>query len=294
MTGTDGTGKSVAVKVLNHPADSNYEEQKTEILGQAKLLKPLEHANILEFIGIGEDLRGGNLYLVSPWMRNGSLRTYLTEKSDVSRPPFLLQTASALAYLHENKIIHGEINASNILVSSDTEPKALLSGFSLSRKVDDITTPGLRAGGGAVRWQAPELWNGNAHKSFKTDTYAFGMTIYEVLTGKVPFHQHLTHSVLLKSICTEKERPQRDSKNCPAGESWGYLWETAERCWHTDAGDRPSMKTVHGWLVNKKVDEGDTSRPTPDTTTLDLGGATPGPASPSRSPPTPKTTMGSN
>ncbi|KAG8895298.1 hypothetical protein FRB99_000657 [Tulasnella sp. 403] len=283
---------AVAVKALTcNRTDNDYKEQKKDILEQAELREKLKNDNVLPFIGIGVDIQD-QLYLLSPWMSNGSLKDYLINinNKDVSRPPFLLQTASALTYLHENKIIHGEINASNILVSSDEVPRALLSGFGLSRKVDDLTRPGLRAGGGAVRWQAPELWDGNAHKSVKTDTYAFGMTIYEVLTGKVPFDKCKSHHALLDKV--QRERPPKEPKKCPhSKESWEYLWEVAERCWQADAGDRPSMKTVHGWLEKQAVDDGDTTRPTPSTAPFVLGEATPGAASSSRNPPTPKTTM---
>lgn len=81
-----------------------------------------------------------------------------------------------MAYLHEMGVVHGDVKGGNVLVSSNLH--ALLCDFGLAKTVDATTSTSLK-GAGTVRWQAPELFN-DAPRSFKTDVYAFGMTIYEV------------------------------------------------------------------------------------------------------------------
>lgn len=93
--------------------------------------------------------------------------------------PQLFQTALAIAYLHHQcKLIHGDIKGENILVSN--EHTALLTDFGLARPRDVLTSDGQK-GMGTLPWQSPELLiDENASKSYESDMYAFGMTIYEV------------------------------------------------------------------------------------------------------------------
>lgn len=87
-----------------------------------------------------------------------------------------MQIAEGLAYLHDAGVVHGDVKAENVLVGDDFH--ALLCDFGLSRMVDARTHTSL-AGTGSLRWQAPELMDGG-HKTFESDVYAFGLTIYQV------------------------------------------------------------------------------------------------------------------
>lgn len=86
------------------------------------------------------------------------------------------ELASALAYLHAQGIIHGDIKGANVLVA--TGAKILVCDFGLAKMVD-TKTPTSRVGLGTLRWLAPELLD-SASKTFKSDVYAFGLTTYEV------------------------------------------------------------------------------------------------------------------
>ena len=104
-----------------------------------------------------------------------------------------MEASSAVAYLHEHGVIHGDIKASNILVSYDVDVHALLCDFGLARQAEDATSVGLR-GAGTVRWQSPELWTENARKSFQSDVWAFGITTYEVCQALRCVKQSLTEA----------------------------------------------------------------------------------------------------
>ncbi|KAG8897206.1 hypothetical protein FRB99_008362 [Tulasnella sp. 403] len=259
MVGINEKAGTVAVKFLRHTADDAYEEQAKRIRQEARVWQELKHPNILQFIGIAED-DAHRLYLLSPWMENGSLKLYLPRHPDADRSKFILQSAGAIVYLHENDIIHGDIKASNILVSSGTEPKALICDFGLSRSNNERTLPGLK-GTGTVRWQAPELWD-NQSKTYQSDSYSFGMTIYEVqyslhdvLSGNEPYHDCKVHANLLARI-NRNERPPKTPEACPHSDTpWKYMWDVAEQCWKALPDERPSMKTVYRWLQNKAVDD---------------------------------------
>lgn len=159
----------------------------------------LDFVYLLHFIGIY--YMSGTMCLVSPFVENGSLPKYLKRHPDANRRRLvgstlrlkssltyervgfqLFETALAIAYLHKCELIHGDIKGENILVSR--EHTVLLSDFGLSRPQGDPTSVGQR-GMGTIPWQSPEVLMG-ASKSFESDMYAFGMTIYEVWARSLP------------------------------------------------------------------------------------------------------------
>lgn len=84
-----------------------------------------------------------------------------------------------MAYLHEKGVVHGDVKGANVLISAAVG--ILLCDFGLAKMVDASTSTSC-AGLGTLRWQAPEIIDG-ASKSFGSDVYAFGLTIYEVSTA---------------------------------------------------------------------------------------------------------------
>ncbi|KAG8885942.1 hypothetical protein FRB99_004410 [Tulasnella sp. 403] len=106
----------------------------------------------------------------------------------------------------------------------------------------DVSNPGSR-GDSSLQFQAPELWMG-VLRCPKSDVYAFGMLIYQVLTGKYPFEHLTTHSSILNTVMRLHGRPPTDLPRTPAGEDCAPLWEIAEKCWHTDPIKRPTMEDV--------------------------------------------------
>lgn len=88
----------------------------------------------------------------------------------------ICQLAEALAYLHEVGVVHGDVKGANVLVSPTLSVQ--LADFGLSKVAGCATNPSL-AGVGSIRWQAPEIMN-EEPKTYKTDVYSFGLTIFEV------------------------------------------------------------------------------------------------------------------
>lgn len=86
------------------------------------------------------------------------------------------ELASALAYLHRQGVVHGDVKGANMLVSRDI--KILLCDFGLAKIIGSTTSTSC-TGLGTLRWQAPELWD-DSPKTYKSDVYAFGFTVYEV------------------------------------------------------------------------------------------------------------------
>lgn len=202
---------------------------------EAETWKQLRHPHILQFLGTLK--RDGHVYLVSPFINNGTLVEYLFRNPDVGRVRLLRETADAIRYLHSQNVVHGDIKGTNILVSDDAH--VLLCDFGLAKTIGSNTSGSVK-GAGSLRWMSPELWD-NEPRTFASDVYAFGMTIAEVLAGKEPF-AHLSNPVaLVVAVKWKNERPVKDPVLSPNGESYEEGWNVAAACWPTNPSERISM-----------------------------------------------------
>ncbi|KAG8896324.1 hypothetical protein FRB99_008938, partial [Tulasnella sp. 403] len=243
--GAGPNGRQIALKRYRIAMHGYGKEDLQVIENKAKMWRDLEHEFILPFLGIGQDPTG-LLYLASPWMDNGILPTFLRENSETAdRPRFILEVAEALHYLESKRVIHGDIKAANILVSADHH--ALLCNFELSTLFSVAMQKALK-GAGSTPWQSPEILK-NEPKSYASDIYAFGMTIYEVLTSSIPFHGREPPAIMY-AVVHQDERPTR----LEAIGSHAYLWDIAERCWNKDPENRPSIQTVLRWIQRRKCE----------------------------------------
>ncbi|KIO31705.1 hypothetical protein M407DRAFT_67620, partial [Tulasnella calospora MUT 4182] len=202
---------------------------------EAATWRRLKHRHILEFLGTFQ--RDGHFYLVSPFMENGTLLEYLGRNPDIDRVRLLGQTADAINYLHIKDVLHGDIKASNILISR--EASVLLCDFGLARMTDSDTSS-LMKGAGSTRWMAPELFN-KEPKSTETDIHAFGMTIAEVLKGEVPLKHLSSQGAIMLAVMTG-ERPSEYPRSSSAGIPYDTAWGVAKACWEPDPSERISIR----------------------------------------------------
>ncbi|KAG8912373.1 Transcriptional regulatory protein sin3, partial [Tulasnella sp. 417] len=118
----------------------------------------------------------------------------------------LCDTADAVQYLHKEGIVHGDLKANNILVGDNG--RSMLCDFGLTKSIDSKTSTTMR-GAGTLRWQSPELWN-DSPKTPESDVYAFGMTVAEVLTGKIPFANCQNDWAVMQAVMWKDARPLRE------------------------------------------------------------------------------------
>ncbi|KDQ17174.1 hypothetical protein BOTBODRAFT_105820 [Botryobasidium botryosum FD-172 SS1] len=148
-----------------------------------KVWKRLRHPNVMPFIGsivFESPMRA--LFLISPWMENGDLGTYIKANPKADRLRLLTQIATGLEYLHTSDVVHGDLKAANVFISGTGD--ARIGDFGLSEVVSEMTgdTQGYSSAwkyGGNPRWQAPELWS-DYKRTKPSDMFAFGRVIYEV------------------------------------------------------------------------------------------------------------------
>ncbi|KAG9023484.1 hypothetical protein FRB95_013005, partial [Tulasnella sp. JGI-2019a] len=257
------TRLKVAVKRLRVlGGDGTHTQGAKEKLDQeVGVRSSLTHENILPFYGmVGMT---GEFYLIYPWMEHRDLARFLTTRleyfglplprdhlisvamgaafSDFNEANTIRGIASGIAYLHAHGIVHGDIKGENILLNPSLQP--LISDFSLTKSVAvDATATSM--GSGAPRWTSPELIDSDTPRKTKdSDVYAFGMTIVEVLTGRVPFYHLLSSFQVYKAIAVDNQRPKFEPLSCN-GRDFRDLWELAESCWQKNPDDRPDADDI--------------------------------------------------
>ncbi|KAG8941882.1 Receptor-interacting serine/threonine-protein kinase 3 [Tulasnella sp. 424] len=156
-----------------------------------------------------------------------------------------LQGASTgLAYLHglDPSIAHGGLKPENILILDDLT--AALCDFGTSRVLVDLGLPtGTTAGAGAgtAVYQARELILGESPPTPASDVYAMAGVILVTLSGKVPFWQEKTASVVFIRVCMGRKCDPIYHPELPANDP---LWELLSQCWEPEPVDRPSANEV--------------------------------------------------
>ncbi|KAJ3062324.1 hypothetical protein HDU99_005254, partial [Rhizoclosmatium hyalinum] len=189
--------------------------------------------------------------LVTPYLKNGNILQYSKLYPGHSLR-LLTETASTMSALHSLGILHGALRSSNVLV--DDAGKAVVADFGLWEYRRDVGIDGL-ARNGWRRWTAPEVLRGGNLKPH-SDVYSFAMTMYEILSGNMPFHNTLNdpddpnsgfdpdteESDIARLVLFDSIRPTRPS-HCP-----DKFWALIESCWIQDPLQRPSFSSIEGQL----------------------------------------------
>ena len=206
--------RSVAVKFLK--ADLQGEpELRDRFEREARVIAMLRHPNIVQIFDF--DSYQNQPYLVMEYVPGTSLGTYLrslhkkNERLDYLQVLELLKKiADALTYAHKNNVIHRDVKPSNILLTSRSAPvseeqplpqdvEPILTDFGLVRFIQSNTQTSTGTITGTPAYMSPEQARGDRVDA-RTDVYSLGITLYEMLAGRVPFEADTTLSVLHKHI----------------------------------------------------------------------------------------------
>ncbi|TFK66838.1 kinase-like protein [Pluteus cervinus] len=240
----DWNSTPVALRVFRH--DAGGIPSKARITHEIETWSRLRHPHILQFLGA--NITNEPPFIVTPYLNNGNARDYVLTQPNADRLNILHDACLGLTYLHSQNVIHGDVKGLNILI--DDAGRAVLSDFGLSRVKSDAS---LRASKvttsvvGSRNWMSPErLDGGSLNKS--VDIYAFGMTIYELYTGDVPFG-HVNHDELFNLVVIRNRRPDRPDDHEALG-LVDELWDIAERCWIVNPIERPTASALCDYLIN--------------------------------------------
>ncbi len=194
--------RKVAIKVLRQ--DTGAPTALPRFRAESQTIAQLCHPNIVQAYMVGE--YAGCHYMVLEYVEGVSLRQYLTKKGPLPTPlvlSIMRQIASALQRAGEMGILHRDIKPENILLTRKGEVK--VADFGLARSLNRDETLDLTRAGSAVgtpRYMSPEQLEGKPVDQ-RTDIYSFGITCYEMLTGKRPFDGDNAYEIALKHVREE-------------------------------------------------------------------------------------------
>ncbi|KAL5500833.1 hypothetical protein ACEPAH_9220 [Sanghuangporus vaninii] len=242
----NGKTCKVAVKKLRTHAMRTGNSEKT-LARELYIWSKLDHPRILRLVGLYVD--ENYPCLISPWSTNGTVLNYLESNSTADVIQLVAGIAEGIAYLHARKIVHSDIKPiqqDNVLIDDAGEP--LLCDFGISRILDKTatypisnttTTGGVR---GTVRYMSKELFKENSTHTESSDIWAFGMTVYALLTGRQPYENLTTEVQVLLAIVDGKlpSCPEDIKVWATANQS---LYRMCQRCWEEPL-TRPDIDTL--------------------------------------------------
>ena len=202
----------VAIKVL--PAYYAHEPGFAErFTREAKAIAQLDHPHILPVYDFGK--QGDISYIVMKYVPAGTLHDKLgVAMSPAQAADTIEQIAGALDHAHEKGILHRDIKPSNILL--DERGWIYLSDFGLAKMVEgSVQLTGSGVGVGTPSYMSPEQGQGLPVDA-RTDVYALGVILFEMLTGHVPYEAETPMAVVIKHITDPIPLPRQMNPNIPA------------------------------------------------------------------------------
>ena len=204
-------GRKVAIKFLNEKF-SKEESLLSRFIQEAKAASALNHPNILTVYEIGE--HDGAHYISTEFIEGKTLRERMKHRLTFDETlSITVQTAEALSAAHQAGIVHRDIKPENIMVRSDGYVKVLDFGLAKLTEVHDTdgeeqtrklvkTNPGVVMG--TVSYMSPEQARGKPTDA-RSDVFSFGIVLYEMLTGRVPFAGETMTDVMSSIISSEPQ-----------------------------------------------------------------------------------------
>ena len=185
----------VAIKILKNEY-SNDKNFVTKFRGEAQSAAGLSHPNIVSVYDVGDD--NGLHYIVMELVEGITLKKFIERKGKLEIKEAVgiaIQIAQGMEAAHVNHIIHRDIKPQNIIISRDGKVKVADFGIAKAATSQTVTQNAV----GSVHYLSPEQARGG-YSDEKSDIYSLGVTMYEMLSGQVPFAGDNTVSVALSHI----------------------------------------------------------------------------------------------
>ncbi len=225
--------RDVAIKVIL-PQVASEEGFKERFEREAQVIASLEHPNIVAVYDFG-DIEHLTC-LVMQYVGGGTLRDRLRGEQPLDprqAASYAQQMARALHHAHLRGIVHRDVKPQNMLISASDPNQLLLSDFGIAKLFDsrqEATLSTLISGSqgsgndasltnvgqivGTAEYMAPEQIN-MQHVDARTDVYALGVVLYQMLTGQVPFHSTTVHGLLFQHVYTPPRPLQEVNPSVP-------------------------------------------------------------------------------
>ena len=200
----------VAMKVLKQ----EFREDKAFISKfrvEAQSAAGLAHPNIVNVYDVGED--HGISYIVMELVEGITLKEYIDKKGRLAvreATSIAIQVCMGLEAAHNHGIVHRDVKPQNIIISTDGKVKVTDFGIARAASSNTINSSVM----GSVHYSSPEQARGG-YSDYKSDIYSLGITLYEMLTGTVPFDGDSTVAIAIKHLQEELPSPRKYVPDLP-------------------------------------------------------------------------------
>ncbi|RIB05818.1 kinase-like domain-containing protein [Gigaspora rosea] len=228
----------VALKSFNERPYGSIENIHKAFIKEFKLLEKItSHSNIIDFYGVTKDT-SGHYSLILQLANNGNLRDYFKENYSKLEWDTKIRIASeisdGIAFLHSNDIIHRDLHSKNILVSNG---HMKIADFGLAVRHGELLRNLRPISYGMLGYIEPKCFADTSYKcDKKSDIYSFGMILWEISSGKLPFDSYPKEKIAIFVCSGRREAPVE-------GTPFQYK-KLYERCWDEVPENRPDAKSV--------------------------------------------------
>ena len=197
----------VAVKVLRPEVTTAIGRKRFD--REIQIIRTLTHPNVLPMLDSG--MVAGQVFFTTPFVQGDTLETKIKRDGQLTLADVISiasDVAAALDYAHGRGLIHRDVKPANILLA---DGHAVVADFGIARAVavkrdEAITISGVSLG--TAQYMSPEQCGAVRELDQRTDVYAFGCVVYEMLTGDPPFNGPSEQAILARH-CTEAPRSMR-------------------------------------------------------------------------------------
>ncbi|MCY8082891.1 serine/threonine protein kinase PrkC [Bacillus inaquosorum] len=221
--------REVAIKILRFDY-ANDNEFIRRFRREAQSASSLDHPNIVSIYDLGEE--GDIYYIVMEYVEGMTLKEYITANGPLHPKEALNimeQIVSAIAHAHQNQIVHRDIKPHNILI--DHMGNIKVTDFGIATALSSTTITHTNSVLGSVHYLSPEQARGGLATK-KSDIYALGIVLFELLTGRIPFDGESAVSIALKHLQAETPSARRWNPSVPQSVENIILKATAKDPFH--------------------------------------------------------------
>jgi serine/threonine protein kinase len=212
---------------------------------EVNILAQVNHPALLKLVGYCEpdDDRQLDGAIITDWYARGSLQGLIDQERRGETPPdwdatrkwiAIYGVAAGMNDLHQHWVIHRNLQASNVLVDDNLEPK--VGGFGLA-KIQDPDDQHQTSSIGSSLFTAPEIFENDEWYDRRVDVYAFGILVYQVVTNGDVRPGEMSQFQLIRQIATGWRPPIPDSV-------WGPYRDLIASCWHSALAFRPTFAHI--------------------------------------------------